>query len=320
MNRPQATPMPAGSAGETLRDALARGDAVIGKIAPILGHLLSTQDHSLYSDEIVARVRGMLHDLAFQILRNQAEATGHAGREEFAARHAGELAEHFQSSVALLRHCHALALEWQFAQRIEGLYALDPVLSPLVQQLIASPDSAIASAAMAALAAQARFAQTQRRMELPLRELPGDLLHETLLSWRAFNGDKRSDALTRAEAKVRDNFDEGEGRLALFARLIASMGRETDDGLSIDRAGTAIFLSALAALSGQSRELAAIATHEQQSARLALGLRAAELSAHTIEAQLLRIHPGADPLRGLDEVSSAEARQMLSAHADQGIA
>lgn len=305
-------PMSAGADRATIRDALARGNLVLGKIEPILGHLLSTQDHSLFSDEIVARVRGMLHDLAFQILRVQAEATGHAGREEFAARHGGELAERFQASPALLGHCHALALEWQLARRMEDIYALDPVLSPMVQQLIASSDSAVASTAMAALAAQARFAQSQRRMELPLSELSGDLLHETLLAWRSYNGDKRSDALTRAEAKIRSNFDESAGRLALFARLVAGMGPEANAALAIDDAGAAIFLAALSALSGQSRELAAISTNEQQSARLALGLRAAGLAANDIEAELLRIHPGADPIRGLDEVSAGEAKQMLA--------
>lgn len=313
-------PMSAGADRATIRDALARGNLVLGKIAPILGHLLSTQDHSLFSDEIVARVRGMLHDLAFQMLRGQAEATGHAGREEFAARHGGELAERFQASPALLGHCHALALEWQLARRMEDIYALDPVLSPMVQQLIASSDSAVASTAMAALAAQARFAQSQRRMELPLGELSGDLLHETLLAWRSYNGDKRSDALTRAEAKIRSNFDESAGRLALFARLVAGMGPEANAALAIDDAGVAIFLAALSALSGQSRELAAISTNEQQSARLALGLRAAGLATNDIEAELLRIHPGADPIRGLDEVSAGEAKQMLAEGGSRGIA
>ena len=43
---------------ESLRDALARGNAALARIGPILTHLLATPDHSLFSDEIVARIRG----------------------------------------------------------------------------------------------------------------------------------------------------------------------------------------------------------------------------------------------------------------------
>ena len=62
--------------------------------------------------------------------------------------------------------------------RPEGI---DPVLTGLVQELIASQDSGVSALAMQALAAQSRFVQSQRRMELPLGELPGDLFHKALL-------------------------------------------------------------------------------------------------------------------------------------------
>lgn len=315
MRRPQATPNAPAESSDALRDALSRSDAVLDKIAPILGHLLSTPDQSLFSDEIVARVRGMMHDVSHQVLRVQAEATGHAGREEFAARHGAELALLLQGNPAILGHCHALAVEWQLAQRMEGLYALDTVLSPLLQKLIASPDSSVASAAMGALAAQARFAQAQRRMELPLAELPGDLLHEGLLVWRVFNGGKRSDALTRAETKIRGAFDESNGRVSLFARLVAGMGEENLVALNIERAGSAMFLTALAARTGQSRELATLSAHEYQVARLALGLCAAGLPTRQIEAEILRIHPLAEIPDGLADLRPAQARRMLSENA-----
>ena len=45
---------------EVLRDDLAQGDAVIRTLAPILRHVLTNDDYSLFSDEIVARVRGFL--------------------------------------------------------------------------------------------------------------------------------------------------------------------------------------------------------------------------------------------------------------------
>ena len=80
---------------ESLREALARGNTTLARIGPILSHLLATPDHSLFSDELVARIRGMCHHLAWQVLRAQAEAGGQSGREAFADRHGEALAEHF---------------------------------------------------------------------------------------------------------------------------------------------------------------------------------------------------------------------------------
>lgn len=312
MSLPQRQTEHTPSPQDRLRADLARGNAVLARIGPILGHLLATSDHSLFSDEVVARVRGMLHDLAGQVLRAQAEATGEAAREEFAQRHGEVLAAQFLASPALLGHCHALAIEWQLTTRLEAQAGLDPVLSPLVQDLIASPESAVASAAMAALAAQARFAQAQRRMELPLTELPGDLFHEALLAWRTFSGPERSDAMVRAEARLRNAYDEGSGRIALFARLFAGMGAHAGEALAPDRAGVPLFLAALASRSAQSRELAALSTNERQIARLALGLRAANLSEGAATSIVLVLNPETSPPLGLDSLSRADAQQLLA--------
>ena len=306
------------SAQDELRCALARGDRTLSKIEPILGHLLSTPDHSLFSDEIIARLRGMLNDLAWQILRVQAEATGQSGREAFAERHGEALAAHFQTRGALLSHCHALAVEWQLTERLETQNGLDPVLSPVLQALIAHPDPSMASAAMSALAAQARFAQAQRRMELPLAELPADLFHETLLAWRAYNGERASDALTRAESKLRSGHDESAGRLALFARLIAGAGKDGLDALIPDQAGAGLFFTALAARSGQERVFAILSSNARQIARLALGLRAAGLDAGQIDEVLLRLHPQAAPIPELDRISGEDARRMLAEILNEG--
>ena len=295
--------------GEDLRHALARSDAVLAGIGPILAHLLSAPDHSLFSDEIVARVRGMLADLARQILRTQAEATGQRGRDAFADRHGEALTEHFQSCSALLSHCHALAIEWQLTARLEAQVGLDPVLSPLMQRLIADPDPAASSIAMAALAAQARFAQSQRRMELPLGELPGDLLHTTLLAWRDYCGDSRSDAIARAESRLRQSFDERLGRSSLFARLIAARGGT--DALIPEEAGIGLFFTALAVRSQQHREMAVLSSHARQTVRLVLGLRAAGLPPRRIDEVLLRLHPGAAPIPGVDTIDEDTARAML---------
>ena len=299
--------------GGELRRALAQGDAVLAGIEPILGHLLSVPDHSLFSDEIIARVRGMLADLARQILRAQGEATGESGRDAFVERHGEALREHLQGYPELLQHCHALAIEWQVTERMQAQSGLDPVLSPLMQQMVADADGWLSSGAMAALAAQARFAQAQRRMELPLGELPGDLFHRTLLAWRSYSGEGHSDAISRAEATLRSAYDESAGRLALFARLISSLGDRASNALAIEDAGCGIFFSALAVLSSQTREMAVLSSHSRQIARLGIGLRAAGMEASQIDELLLRLHPGAAPLAGLGDIDREEARTLLAA-------
>lgn len=297
------------TAGEDLYAAMARSDSMLAGIEPILGHLLSAPDHSLFSDEIVARVRGMLAGLARQVLRTQAEATGKQGRDAFADRHGEALAEHFQASSALLSHCHALAIEWQLTDRLEADLGLDPVLSPLLQRLVADSDPVVSSSAMAALTAQARYAQDQRRMEVSLGELPGDLFHELLGSWRDYCGATRSEAIERTESKLRKSFDEGASRLALFERLITRGAAR--DALYLEEAGAGLFFTGLAIYSGQSRELAILSSHSRQTVRLGLGLRAAGLEPRRIDEVLLRLHPAAAPLAGLDQIDSDKARGIL---------
>src|SRR6476619_2766290 len=139
-----------------LRDELAQGDIVLGTVGPVLGHLLANHDHSLFSDEIVSRVRGMVGDLARQLLTAQAEAADGVNPRGYAERHRASLTEALLTDSRLTLHCHALALEWHLTTRLEARNAIDPVLSPLLQSLVASDDTGTASTAMAALAAQAR--------------------------------------------------------------------------------------------------------------------------------------------------------------------
>ena len=312
MSIPDPASEPQGAGHDSLREALAQGNASLARITPILTHLLATPDHSLFSDEIVARVRGMCHHLAWQVLRAQAEAAGQSERETFVERHGEALAEHFVGRPALLAHCHSLAIEWQLAEALEVRSGIDPVLSPLVQELIAHDDDGVSGAAMAALTAQARFAQTQRRMELPLSELPGDLLHDLLVGWREFSNQLRSDAMMRAETKLRSSFDEGAGRLSLLARVVTGMGAAGARALDIDRAGVALFLTALATRSGQSRTAAVLSTNNRQTARLALGLRAAGLSGENAERQVLRINPQAEPPAEAVTIDPDDARRLIA--------
>ena len=152
-----------------LRGELARSDRALAGVGPVLRHLLVSEGQSLLSDAVVARVRGMLSNLAAQMLGNSA-AVGVLDEA------AGRLAE----DAALLGHLHALALESQLTERFAHRLSLDPVLSPLLQELIAADEPAVATLAMNSLTAQARFIQGQRRMELPLSELPAHLLDKVL--------------------------------------------------------------------------------------------------------------------------------------------
>ena len=294
-----------------LRDDLAHGDVVIGTIAPILGHLLANHDNALFSDEIVARVRGMVASLAAEIVRAEAKHGDHREDEAVTITDEADLAARLSAIDDLLVHCHALALEWQLALRFERRIGLDPSLSPLLQELIASQDTAIASGAMQTLTAQARFMQTQRRMELPLQELPGDLFHAVLVSWRELAGEDNPDC-DRAELALREAYDESESRLGLLARLVASMGSGARAALSVGHAGVALFATTLARLSEQPRSTAILSTTDRQFARLALSLRAAGLKPLEIEEQFLNFHPDIDLPESFDTLRIDTARGLLA--------
>lgn len=166
---------------------------------------------------------------------------------------------------------------------------------------------------MQLLAAQARFGQAQRRMTLPLAELPGDLLHGALVAMRTLAG-AAPDPDTRAaaaEASIRADYDESRSRLGLVSRLVIGMGGGAVAALSVTHAGVAIFLTALAAGSGQDRDLIALSTNEAQLARLAVALRAAGLKLSAIEEQLFAIHPDTALPEGFDRLGVERAAALL---------
>lgn len=277
-----------------LRDELARETRALGSVVPVLRHLLASEGQRLVSDAVLARVRGMLGDLAAQLI-----AAGHAGSPE-------ALAESLAADPELLAFCHALAAESHLAERLHQQRGIDPVLSPLLQELIASDTPAIAELAMNTLAAQSRFIQTQRRMQLPLAELPAELFGAVL----------KAGIGAEPLAPLQQAYDEGASRLGLLARLVAAMRRGAVAALTLDHAGPALFASALATLSGQARGSAVLACHEGQGARLALSLRAAGMTPEAIERQFLTLDP-ADPMpRHLALLSPERARVLLGAAAD----
>ena len=317
MNENIALLDPAGNVEIVLRDELAHGDALIGTIAPILRHLLVNDEHSVFSDEIIARVRGMMADISRQLLTEMAIAAGHPEDRDHAAERVNSLVDSLVCQAGFLAHIHTLALEWQLTERLQSRLALDPVLTPLLQALIASGDAAVASNAMALLAAQARFATSQRRMQLPLRELPGDLLHAALLALHGQAGEDAADqaAAEQAERTIRSRYDEGRSRLGLISRIVTGMGGGATAALAITHAGVGIFLSALALASGQDRDMAVLATNEGQLARLALALRASGLKRQAIEEQFVSLHPEVALPAGFEHLGSDQAAALLAGSA-----
>lgn len=298
MTGPRAN-IPAEPADHPLRAALARGDRARASSGSALEYLLIATDQSLIEEAVVAQVRGLLADLARQLAAAHARGSQPPGAHRTMLRHLLGLTD-------LRAHCQALALEWRLARRLESEFAIDPVLSPLLEGWVANADGGTGSLAMAALAAQARFAQAQRRMELPLGELPGELFHAALLAARTAVGDDGgSDAVLRAD------YDEGASRLALLARLVREAMPKAR-AFSIDDAGAAVWLSTLAARSGESRDRAVFAAADPHLGRLLLTLRAAGVSPADAERQALQLHPDAELPRGLEDIGTREAAQWLA--------
>lgn len=300
-----------------LADELTGSGGAIANVVPILRHLLRTDNNSIFSDEIIARVRGMFLDVARQLVIALAEAAGHAEPQAWAHKAAGEMAHVLADNPAFLEHLHTLALEWQWTERLAQRRAIDPVLPPLLQARMGSRRPEVSAAAMNLLAAQARFCQSQRRMQLPLGELPGDLLHMAMVTMRAYVGaDSSADAYALiAERSVRSRFDEARGRLGIMRRVLDAMGDRVEDALALDQAGIALFLSALARGVGQTREAAIMATIDSQALRLALMLRATGLSADSAAAQVLALHPDTALPTGFGALRADQAAALLAAAA-----
>jgi hypothetical protein len=298
------------SVEDVLRDELQHGDSMIESVAPILRHLLTNDDHSLFSDEIVARVRGMMDHLARQLLDALIDAGSEQGSRDHGTEVIAQVMAELVERSALLTHAHALAIEFSLTERLHARLSLDPVLSPLLQSLIASSETGVSAAGMALLAAQARFVQAQRRMQLPLTELPADLFFAALQALRGVEAEPAATAM--AETMFRAQYDEGRSRLGLLSRLVLGMGGGATAALSVTHAGTALFLTALSLGSGQDRDLTVLATNEAQLARLALALRAAGLRPDAIEEQFLSLHPDVSMPEGFSQLGADRAAALLA--------
>ena len=296
-----------------LRDELVEGDAMIAAARPILRHLLVNDDSGLFSDETIARVRGLLLNVADQLLFAQAGAAEVRDRPGYVGKRQDDLAQALFADSGFLAHAHALTVEAQLIERLHGRSGIDPVLTPLVQELVASKDGSAAGLAMSVLAAQARFQQHWRRMELPLGELPGDLFHRALLIMREAAAGDDDPAAEVAERRLRDGYQEGAGRLGLIARLVMGMGHKATRALAIDHAGLAVFATALAMASRQERDLVVLSFAERQYARLALSLCAAGLRQQAMLEQFLFLHPDVSLPDGFEMLRPDRAGALLAA-------
>ena len=285
-----------------ISNELAADDLALANCAPIMRHLLWNQHVPIYGELIVARVRGMFLDVARQLVIALAHAAGQADPQAWAHEAAGDLAALLAENPIFLAHFHALALEWQLAERLQARAALDPVVSRFLKAEIASVDPEIAGTAMDLLAAQARFGQAQRSMQLPLAELPGDLFHVAMLTMRTYVGDEVSadGYAVIAERTLRAGFDEQRSRLALVRRVLDAVKidqtgsiEQANRALDLEQSGVALFLTALANASALSREAVTMATTDGQRLRLALALCASGLDRPAMTAQFYTIHPEA---------------------------
>ena len=301
-----------------LAAGLARASAALDSTAPILRHLVLQEERAVFGDTVIAHVRGMIDDVARQLAVAQAQAGGAGEGVEPDIDEVAGFASLLSANGAFLAAVHGQALEWQLACRLEQDHGVDMVVAPLVEAAIAAQDGDRSAAAMAALVAQARFCQAQRRMQLPLGELPQDLLRIALVTLHARAQDD-AEAQSRAiiaERSLRLRFDAERGRLALLRRLVDTL---PDLALALDplHAGPALFLTALARAMGAPREDAALLTAPSHLARLALVLRAAALDGDAVRGHVAVFHPEAlvpETLGALSPQDAAERR----AHARLG--
>ena len=292
-----------------LEDELARETRALRGVAPVVAHMLESAGQPLVNDAVVARLRGMLNSIAAQLLRGGAPS-GQLSLVDSQAVDA--LVDALAQDNALLNHLYALSVEGQLTLDLERNSTIDPVLSPLLQELIASDQPEIAELAMTTLAAQSRFMQSQRRMEHSINELPPELFANAISALRKgrsqWGGDDASiDAL-------KSSYDEAAGRLGLLARLVSSMQSGAVAGLELGHAGTFLFASSLSALSGLSRDLSVLSCLDRQATRLAIALRATGLEDGAIERQFALIGLRHLLPSALTNISQAKAQRLLAAH------
>ena len=304
---------------QALHDALIRGDAAMSSASIVLRLLLDNENRALFTDEIVARTRGMISDLARQLL--QASIRCGQGRETFArgSEQSQKLVRSLIADNVLLAHVHAMALEFHLSMELQERHAVDSALSPLLLAQAASSDRESAAIAMQLVSAQRQFYQQLRRMELPLDELPSGLFDRAVHALRIQSGDDAG-GFREIEEYLHANRDPDESRLALLARQLARM-ENPYAAIALRMAGVPLFFSALARTTEQDRSALVLAANERQSVRFILSLRAAGLEPGVIADVLACLSPDAvlpDNFKRLDAAGASAVLVEIYANAVEG--
>ena len=289
------------AAMDGMRSDLARDDHALASVVPVLAHVLAHPGEPLVSDEVIARMRGLFAGIAKEFPTSVDAAATDA------------LAAVLTENGDLISHCYAAGVEGAITQSLSANHGIDPALPALVQELIGSKDVQIAELAMAFMAAQARFAEGQRRGTAALFELPAELFDTAVSAWRTWAEDGGFEDAAGAEAKLRARYDEGSTRLGLINRLLSAIGAGSQVFSEIETAGLAVFASAIAKDAGQPRELVVLSCQTQQSLRLALALKASGRSSEAILRQFAFVGHGIALPAGFDEWSAEQATEILNA-------
>lgn len=287
---------------DPLRVAMAHDARDLAGVGPVLRYLVTSEDNGLFGEEPVARTRGMVESVGFELLR--------ALDDVAQADRATPLFEALVSTPGLVEHCHVMALEAQLTEQLSER-GIDSLLPPLVQARIGAADPVIASLAMSLMAAQTRFLRRHQRMELGLSELPVDLLHGCITTAEAQLGSSAEAAL----AAIRANYDERRGRLAILAQLGLGLGDAFAASLDPAQAGFALFATAISLVTGVVRDAVVLAAANGRPLRLAMLLALAGLEPSARERAMLCLNPDARLPRRWLEIGAEEAAELLG-HGD----
>lgn len=267
-----------------VRELIAAATQGRSDLAQQLTLAIGMSDRCLFNDELIARSRGLLLHLAQQLAGAElAQDAGNAPTNSTDAILAALMTE-----PRLLAYCHALCLEHQLTTRLAHEADLDPLLPRLLQEMIASVDETTSTAAASCLAAQMRHLGAMERMRLPLDELPADLLGVALTIGRTVSAN--TDVADAVEQGVRTSYREEATRHALLKHLVNRPEYPDKRGWQLEKAGTGLFLAALAERAELEWVDAASLLSGDGQARLALEMLSSGCPRKALSRNLILLH------------------------------
>ena len=305
----------AGNLESVLREELMRADRAVAGIVPLLGQMIESGGQNFISDALIARIAGMLRDIADHLAHEIEEPAARSILTE-------SLGDMLTQESDLVSYLYKVALEAELTKRLADQSVIEPVFSPLLEEQISSSNTAIAEAADAIIAAQSSFWQFVTRGGFAFDSLPADQ-REKAITLRDAVSAQANAAIRASSGNLQDSpgdraKDPSEpvapsaSRVDLLIVLLEAMGDNARLALDVERAGFALFVTALAGFSGQSRASTILACHPHQAARLAVSLRAAGLATQDIQAQFSVLEPVELLPPNFDELSIDAARAILT--------